>query len=161
MVVIVMGAAGAGKTTIGRALADAMGWPFVDGDDRHSAANVDKMRRGIALSDADRAPWLAELHAIVARAIDRRAPLVLACSALKQRYRDTLRGDCRQVRFVHLAAREPLLRARLEQRRGHFARAQLLPSQLAALEEPQDAVTVDASLTPERIVDTIRTELGL
>src|SRR5262245_42063575 len=99
-----MGVAGSGKTVIGRALAAELGWRFVDADDYHSAANLAKMHRGMPLSDADRAPWLATLHQLVARALDRREPLVLACSALRASYRDTLGGGLRAVRFVHLAA---------------------------------------------------------
>ena len=91
--IVLMGPAGAGKTTVGRALAAALGWPFVDGDDRHSPANVEKMRAGAALSDADRAPWLASLHAAIARTLDRREHLVVACSALKRSYRDVHRTN--------------------------------------------------------------------
>jgi gluconokinase len=161
VVVIVMGVAGAGKTTVGRALAEQLGWPFVEGDDRHAPASIAKMRQGVALTDADRAPWLAELHAIVARAVDRREPLVLTCSALKQAYRDVLRDALPTIRFVYLEAGEALLRARLEHRRGHFVDSKLLASQLATLEAPADALAVDAALPPERIVDRVRTELGL
>jgi gluconokinase len=121
------------------------------------------MRRGSALTDAERAPWLASLHAVIAAAIDRREPLVVACSSLKQRYRDVLRGELRTVRFVYLKAAEALLHQRLEQREGHFAGPSLLASQLATLEEPADALTltVDASRPPDEIVARIGCEFGL
>ncbi len=161
MVVILIGVAGAGKTTIGRALAGELGWRFIDGDDWHTPAAVAKMRGGIALTDADRAPWLAALHGIIAAALDRREHLVLACSALHERYRVALRGTLPSVRFVYLRADEATLRRRLEDRAGHFTGARLLPSQLTELEEPADASAIDATLPPERILATIRDEFGL
>jgi len=162
MVIVVMGVAGSGKTTTGRALAAALGWAFVDADDRHSPANIEKMRAGTPLTDADREPWLASLHATIARALDRREHLVLACSALKRRYRAMLRGECRGVRFVYLEATESALTRRLSHRPGHFAGPPLLASQLAALEKPGDdeAMTVDATWPPDRIVAAVRLELG-
>jgi gluconokinase len=156
-----MGVAGTGKTLIGRALGAELGWRFVDGDGFHSEASIAKMRAGIALDDEDRADWLRRLHAIVARSIDRRENLVLACSALKERYRQTLRGDLRQIRFVHLTADEETLRRRLESRAAHFAGAALLRSQIAALEPPSHALTVDATRPPERTLWTIRSAFGL
>lgn len=161
MVVIVLGAAGSGKTTIGRALADRYGWRFVDADDHHAPAAIEKMRAGVALTDADRAPWLASLHAIAAAAADRRDHLVIACSALKQRYRDVLRGTLRNVRFVYLKVDEATLARRLAERSGHFAGPSLLASQLANLEEPADSLAIDATRPPEAIVDAIAYELGL
>src|SRR4051812_9194468 len=163
VVVIVLGAAGAGKTTIGRALAARHGWRFADGDDFHAPQAIAKMRSGIGLTDADRQPWLASLHALVAAAIDRREALVLACSALKQRYRDTLRDSLRPVRFVYLQADAATLRERLQQRASHFVGPTLLTTQLADLEEPDDALTltVDATRLPEQILDTIDDEFGL
>jgi gluconokinase len=163
VVIIVMGAAGAGKTTIGRALAAELGWPFIEGDDRHPAANVEKIRAGQPLTDADRAPWLAALHATIARAVDRREPLVMACSALKRRYREILRGNCRGVRFVFLNAARSELASRLTSRAGHFAGVSILDSQLATLEEPsaEEALTIDATLTPGPIVAGVRTEFGV
>jgi len=161
VVVILMGVAGSGKTTIGRALAAALHLPYVDADDYHSRENIEKMRRGSALNDADRAPWLAALRTVIIRALERREPLVLACSALKGRYRDALAGGLRQVRFVHLSAPESVLRERLAARTDHFARSNLLESQLATLEPPADAITIDATRPVETGVSEIREELGL
>lgn len=163
VVIIVMGAAGAGKTTIGRALGAELGWAFVDADDHHPPRNVAKMHAGVALTDADRAPWLASLHAIVARALDRREPLVLACSALKACYRSALSGDRRRVRFVYLKTTEAELQRRLTARPDHFVGPSLLTSQLATLEEPaaDAALIVDAAWPPERVLGAIRRELGV
>ena len=161
MVVVLLGVAGAGKTTVGRALARQTGWQLVDGDDFHSPAAIAKMHSGVPLADADRAPWLATLHAIAAAALDRRESIVIACSALKQRYRDTLRGTLRPVRFVYLKGDEPTLRQRLEQRDGHFAGPALLASQFADLEEPVDALTIDVTLPPDALVKQIVYELAL
>src|SRR5205085_2337220 len=128
-------------------------------------ANVQKMHAGIALSDVDRSPWLAALHGIVARAVERHEGVALACSALKRRYRDTLRGGCRNVRFVHLRAPEPELLRRLTMRRDHFAGPNLVGSQLATLEEPgadeRHAIIVDATSPPSAILSTIREQFGL
>ena len=161
MVVILVGVAGSGKTTIGRALASQYAFRFVDGDDYHAPAAIAKMHAGIALTDADRAPWLASLHATAAAVLDRRQHVVIACSALKARYRDALRGTLRPVRFVYLKAGEATLRRRLEDRAGHFAGPALLTSQLADLEEPADALTIDATRPAEEIVNAIGYELGL
>jgi gluconokinase len=161
VVVILMGAAGSGKTVVGRALAAELGWGVADADDFHSPANVERMRRGVGLTDAERGPWLAALHAAIARAADRREHLAVACSALKERYRQTLRGDVRGVRFVHLEADEATLRRRLQDRPHHFAGPTLLASQLRDLEPPCDALTVDATWPVDRIVAAIRREFGL
>jgi gluconokinase len=160
-VLVVMGVAGSGKSTVGAALAAAFGWRFVDGDDHHSPANIAKMARGEPLDDADRWPWLDELRGIIAAALEQRSGLVLACSALKARYRERLTGggDGR-VRFVHLTGTPELLRARLARRAGHFMKPGMLDSQLAALEPPADAIEVDAGLPVEAIVARVRGVLG-
>jgi gluconokinase len=161
MVVILMGVSGSGKTTIGRKLADELGWSFYEGDDFHSAASIEKMGRGAPLTDEDRAPWLAALRAVVDRAIEKGENAVLACSALKASYRETLRGDRAGAVFVYLKADSRLIAERLEHRAGHYAKRDLLPSQIATLEEPADAVTVDASRTPEEIVAEVRRRLRI
>ena len=157
-----MGPSGAGKTTVGHALAVALGWAFVEADELHSTENVEKMRRGEGLTDADRAPWLESIRRVVAQAIAQRTPTVIACSALKQSYRDIIRDGFAGVHFVYLQADAALLRERLARRTGHFAGPALIASQLATLEEPgDDALTVDASHTPEEIVTEIRRRLEL
>jgi gluconokinase len=158
MVVVVMGVAGTGKTTIGTLLGRELGWPFFEGDDYHSPANVEKMRHGIALTDADRDGWLTALRALIDGIA---GSAVLACSALKAAYRDRLAGGRDDVRFVHLIGDPALLRRRLEHRRGHYMPASLLDSQLATLEPPADAITVDVGGTPAQIVAAIRRALGV
>lgn len=150
--VVVMGVSGTGKSTVGAALADALGVPFVEGDDLHPAANVAKMAAGIPLTDADRAPWLDA----VAAALDR--PVVVACSALKRRYRDRLREAAPGLALVYLHGTAELLAARMEGREGHFMPTALLQSQLDTLEEPapdEDAIPVDVALRPDEIVELV------
>ncbi len=161
MVIIVMGVAGSGKSTIGRALATELGWTLVDADDHHSRRNIEKMRAGIGLTDADRAAWLITLHQIIARAIAHREHAVVACSALKQRYRDILRGPLHPVRFVYLKGDRSLLYERLAARLD--TGADLLASQMADLEEPTDplSITLDASQRPEDLLGAIRHAFGV
>lgn len=160
MVVVVMGVSGSGKTTIGSQLAQQFGWEFADADDYHTRANVKKMRDGIPLTDADRVPWLDALRSLITGWIHAGKAGVLACSALKQTYREHLRvGE--QVRFVYLRTSEDVLSRRLLERHGHYMKRRMLESQLAALEEPNDAVAVNADGAPEKIVHEIRSVLGL
>ena len=161
MIVILTGAAGAGKTVVGEMLARDLGWPFYDADDFHSPSNVKKMTRGVPLSDADRRPWLAALRSLIERLVCNHEDAVLACSALKEQYRRTIAGGVPEARIVYLKAAAPVLRRRLEQRRGHFMKSKMLDSQLAALEEPADALTINAAEPPEAIVATIRRQLRL
>ncbi len=160
-VIVVMGVCGAGKTAHGRALAAALGWDFADADDHHSPEAVAQMRAGTPLSDADRAPWLARLRAQIERHLADDRPLVLACSALKQAYRDALWVDRPRMRLVFLDGPRALIAARLAQRENHFAGPALLDSQLAALEPPADAVRIDLSLPTEQQIAAVRATLGL
>lgn len=155
-----MGPTGAGKTTIGSLLALRLGWEFVDGDDFHPTANVEKMKRGLPLNDADREPWLDSIRKAMLGWIAEKRNIVLACSALKRAYRDRLAAGP-EVKLVYLKGCYDLLRERLQRRRGHFANEEILAGQFADLEEPEDAVTVDVSRSPEEIVAQIRGELGL
>jgi len=160
MIVVLMGVAGSGKTTIGERLAEAEGWPFFDADDFHSPENKDKMRRGLGLTDADREPWLATLRARIDefRAAGRSA--VFACSALKQAYRDRLQAGP-DVRFVYLRGSFELIERRLATRPGHYAGPSLLRSQFAALEEPVGVPAVEVDQTPEQTLQATRRALGL
>jgi gluconokinase len=158
MIVIVMGVAGSGKSTIGAALAEVLGCPFLDGDDVHPPANVAKVSRGEALTDADRAPWLAAIRQRIDRAVERGSDLVVACSALKRSYREFL-GRGLTVSWVFLRGDDTLLRERMRQRTGHFMPAALLDSQLDALEEPGDAIDVDVRAPVDAAVERILSEL--
>jgi gluconokinase len=155
---VVMGVSGSGKTLIGQALAAALGVEFVDGDDYHSAENVKRMAAGIALTDADRAAWLGALASRIREAADAGVGLVVACSALKRSYRDTLRGAAANVQFIFLKGERDLIAARLADRRGHYMPASLLDSQLSTLEEPapdEHAWVVDINRSPDDITDQL------
>ena len=154
-----MGVAGSGKSTIGARLADRLGCAFVDADGLHTPANVEKMRRGIGLTDADRGPWLAAIHARILEAFRVGKDLVVACSALKETYREVLAKDV-PITWVYLTGSPELIASRLANRLGHFATESLLASQLHALEEPHDAIVVDVAPAPETIVKTILSALA-
>jgi gluconokinase len=161
MIVIMMGTAGSGKTTVGQLLASQLGWEFADADNFHSPANVAKMSRGIPLDDADRVPWLEALRAAISCWIENRQSAVLACSALKASYREKLQVSP-EVRFIYLKGSYQTIDNRMLARTGHYAREDLLASQFATLEEPgDDAITVDVEPPPEIIVSQIRRRLGL
>ena len=151
MIVLLMGVSGAGKTTVGTMLASQLEWEFADGDDYHPAANVEKMRNGIPLTDADRKPWLESLRSLMVTWIAAGKSAVLACSALKQAYRDRLTVGA--VRVVYLKADRELLRERLLLRRGRYMKEGMLESQIETLEEPADAIVLDARLS---VTDTVR-----
>lgn len=155
-----MGVSGAGKTTVGRALAASLGWEFHDGDDLHTEASKLKMHRGIALDDADRAPWLAAIRKLIESMLADRRNGVVACSALKRSYRIELVVDANAVKVVYLKGSEQVMAARLRHRVGHFMNPDLLQSQFDTLEEPADAIVVDASMAPEAIVNAVRAALG-
>jgi len=160
---LVIGVSGAGKTTIGRLLAERLGWAFLDADELHSAANVEKMRSGRPLNDDDRWPWLDAVGGwIDARAAEGRAS-VIACSALKRAYRDRLRKGRPQVRIIFLSGDADLIAERLAHRKGHYWPAALLPTQFAALEPPgpeEHPITVDIGPPPAALVETIARELA-
>lgn len=155
-----MGVTGAGKTTIGKLLANQLTWQFADADDFHPAANVEKMRHGIPLNDADRQPWLERLRTEITHWIADSRNVVLACSALKRSYRQELEVGP-EVRIVYLKGSAALIAERLSSRHGHFAGEQILAGQFADLEEPEGAVTVEISATPQQVVAEIRQKLGL
>ena len=160
MLIVMMGVAGSGKTTVATALAEALQWPLYDADDYHAPANIAKMTRGEPLTDDDRESWLAALAALLrAHALERESA-ILACSALKQRYRDTLQVDA-SVHFVYLHGDYDLLLARLAQRTDHFMRPEMLASQLADLEPPRNAVVVDIRAPVADLVAEIVARLDL
>ena len=142
MIVVVMGVSGSGKTVVGQALAKDLGWPFFDADDFHPKENVAKMAAGTPLTDADRWPWLDRLAAEMKAIEERGANAVLACSALRQAYRDRI-SRAGNVRYVHLAGDHDTIAARLAARKNHYMPPTLLQSQLATLEEPTDAIVID------------------
>jgi gluconokinase len=161
VIVVVMGVAGAGKTTVGRLLADQLGWPFVEGDEFHPPANVAKMCRGEPLTDADRLPWLRALRRRIDALAEAGQSAVVACSALKQAYRDVLAAGRPELRFVWLTAPPGLIRDRLEHRVGHYMPPVLLESQLATLEEPAGVSVIDVTPPPAEIAAAIPQRLGL
>jgi len=154
MIAVVMGVTGVGKTTIGSGLASRLGIAFEDADSYHSAANIEKMSHGIPLTDADRIPWLEAMHRMLAAyAADERS-VVLACSALKQEYRDLL-GKNLPIIWIYLKGSPATILDRIEHRHGHFAKEDLLKSQFETLEEPKDAMIVNVDGTPEEILNDI------
>lgn len=160
MIVLLMGPAGSGKTTVGKLLASQLSWDFADGDDFHPAANIEKMSRGVPLTDSDRIPWLNSIREVMSQWQALGRNVVLACSALKRSYRELLVFNA-EVKLVYLKGTRELLRERLRSRKGHYAGEQLLASQLKDLEEPADAITIDAAGSPEQIVAAIRKRLSL
>ncbi len=152
---IIMGVSGCGKTTVGQALAQTLGWDFYDADDFHPSANITKMASGIPLTDADRAPWLDSLHDLISSHLTTNRPAVLACSALKDRYRQTLLDGNPDVQIIYLKGSYDLIWSRMEKRADHYMKPHMLQSQFEALEEPKNAIIVDISLSVEEIVEFI------
>jgi gluconokinase len=163
MFVIIFGVSGAGKTTIGELLARELGWHFYEADDFHSQANIEKLHRGVPLTDADRWPWLEKLRELIERSIGAGENAVLACSALKRVYRECLRVS-EQVKFVFLRGDYALTEDQLRHRHGHFMNPALLRSQFADLEEPQpdeQVLTIQLGRTPQELVEEIKAKLNL
>ncbi len=161
MILILMGVTGSGKSTIGETLAARLGWEFRDADDFHPSANVEKMRAGIPLKDEDRWPWLGAIRDYAKARLQDSQSSIIACSALKQIYRDVLRVDGEKIHFVHLKGTPEVIQERLALRRGHFMNPKLLQSQFETLEEPGEAFTVDIRATPGEIAQNIINHFGL
>ncbi|HEY9600349.1 MAG TPA: gluconokinase [Allocoleopsis sp.] len=161
MIILVMGVSGSGKTTVGKLLADSLRWEFRDADDFHSPENVEKMRQGIPLSEADRIPWLQDLQTAIQHWLQEDKNVVLACSALKDSYRHYLVLDRDRVKLVYLKGSYELIQKRLKERRHHYMSEKLLDSQFDTLEEPSDALCIDVAQPPQAIVQHIQTALGI
>jgi gluconokinase len=156
MILLVMGVTGAGKTTVGKLLAQRLGWLFLDADDFHPAANIEKMKHGVPLTDEDREPWLVAIHAELLKCAAENKDAVLACSALMQSYRERL-AEGVELRICYLKATYSEIAARVQSRTGHFAGEGILAGQFADLEEPRDGLVLRVSETPEEIVgDALR-----
>jgi len=160
MVILIMGVSGSGKTTIGQMLGSQLGWPFVDGDSLHSPANIAKMAAGIPLTDEDRAPWLQSIHDQMESWRSERKSGIIASSALKEKYRQTLITSS-DVKLVYLRGSYDLIYSRMQHRPGHYMKPEMLKSQFASLEEPWNAVIVDISKPAEEIVSIIRRQLEI
>ena len=156
--IILMGVSGSGKTTIGKLLAERFGWFFIESDEYHTADDIHKMSSGIPLTDQDRWPWLYRLNKLLKDAQDGSKPVVLACSALKQEYRDILSDGLSNFFYVYLRGDYELIFSRMQQRH-HFMGAHMLASQFEILEAPADALVIDIKLPPHQIVDTILAKL--
>ena len=152
---IVMGVSGCGKSSVGKALARSLGWEFYDADDFHPPENVAKMAGGIPLDDSDRTPWLAALNELISSSLKADKPGVLACSALKERYRRQLLNGNEGVQLVYLKGGYDLIWSRLEMRTDHYMKPHMLKSQFEALEEPTNAFTMDISMSVEDMVQEI------
>ena len=158
VIIVVMGVAGSGKTTVGELLATRVHATFLDGDAFHPPANIAKMSSGIPLTDEDRIPWLEAIHTRIFQAARQNEDAVVACSALKQKYRDLLQRDL-AITWVFLKGAPELIHARLEARAQHYMKAEMLNSQLADLEEPRLAIVVDIALSPADAVEQIVAQL--
>lgn len=161
MIIIVMGVSGSGKTTIGKQLADSLQWEFSDGDSFHSLENVEKMRSGISLTEVDRQPWLQAMQRAIAQWLQTDKNVVLACSALKESYRQLLIVDRTRIKLVYLKGSYQLIQKRLQERKNHYMSEKLLNSQFDVLEEPADAIDVDITAPTSVIIQTIKTALKL
>jgi gluconokinase len=161
VIVVLMGVSGAGKTAVGERLAQRLGWPFVDGDDLHPASNIRKMTAGVPLTDDDRFPWLERIRDAIVEHAEAGCSAVVACSALKRKYRQLLLTGQADTRLVYLRGTPAVFERRLGERRGHFFDPNLLASQLETMEEPRDALVVDVDGELEAVVDAVVAALGL
>ena len=157
--IIVIGVSGCGKSSVGQALANHLSWRYADADDYHPAANVIKMREGQALNDDDRAPWLDRLNAVLRHSVAKQEPIVLACSALRQRYRDALAKQLDSLAFVHLSGSYELIESRMKKRADHYMPPSLLRSQFVALEPPLGVLTLDIEQPVQTLVEQIVAQL--
>ena len=157
---IVMGVSGSGKTSVGRSVAEHLGWDFYDADDFHPPENVSKMASGIPLDDSDRVPWLATLHELISSSLTRNRPGVLACSTLKDRYRRQLMEGNLGVQLVYLKGSYELIWSRMEVRKDHYMKPHMLQSQFDALEEPANALTINISRSVDEIVQEIISKMS-
>jgi gluconokinase len=160
-VIVLTGVSGSGKTTVGQKLAEELGWDFYDGDDSHPRTNIEKMSHGIPLTDADRWPWLDRLNQRILKCLEEGRPAVLACSALKQSYRERLLKNTSHTVLVYLCGDFQLISQRMQQRHGHYMQAGMLQSQFDAWEEPTSGISVDIDASPDIIVAEIIRKLGL
>lgn len=161
MIIILMGVSGSGKTTVGRLLAENMGWSYYDGDDFHGRENIDKMARGLALNDDDRSLWLDSITQHIRVLVERQQDAVFSCSALKQQFRNKLLLASDHIGFVYLKGSMRLIKERLAARQSHFFKADLLLSQFDALEEPSDVMVADIDQSPAQISNLIQLHFGL
>ena len=160
MIIVVMGISASGKSTLGSALAKSLGWVFLEGDDYHSRANIEKMRSGTPLNDEDRLPWLRSINQALGRLDKDGRNAVLACSALKRNYREILAQDIKQMRYVYLYGNPQLVRERITNRKGHFMPPELIDSQIAAMEPPQNAIRVNIEQPVETQAELVLQALG-
>ncbi len=159
--IILMGVSGCGKTTIGHMLASRLEWEFFESDEYHSSEDVHKMSTGIPLTDEDRWPWLVRLHQVLNEHFQLKQPLVLACSALKESYRDILTGEMPGIVYIYMKGDFEIIQKRMKARENHYMKADMLQSQFDALEEPTDALIVDILCHPEEIISQILSYLDL
>lgn len=161
MIIILTGVSGSGKTTIGQLLSRELGWQFIDSDELHPLSNIEKMKNGIALTDEDRLPWLNTIRERIIELSKKNNSAIIACSALKRKYRQYLLSEINDIRLVYLKGTYEVIEKRLKTRKNHFFDATLLSSQFETLEEPRNILTVDITNTPDKIVDMIRKKFSL